>query len=93
MDRELSDDLRSKIKDLVLANDFAVNIHDLRTRDAGTESFIEFHLELDGNLSLEDAHNYTDMVEKQILNHIENVQVVIHQEPAGLKDERLDNIL
>jgi ferrous-iron efflux pump FieF len=93
MDIELSDEVRKEIKDLVLSNNFVTNIHDLRTRDAGVGSFIEFHLELDGNISLEKAHVYSHIVENQLHQKISNAQIVIHQEPAGLKDDRLDNII
>jgi ferrous-iron efflux pump FieF len=93
MDRELSNEIRKEIETLVLSNNFVTNIHDLRTRDAGTGSFIEFHLELDGNISLEKAHAYAHIVENQLHQEISDAQIVIHQEPAGLKDDRLDNIV
>ena len=66
-DRELDDEIRLNIKKIVLSHDFAHGIHDLRTRDLGGEYMFEFHLELDGALSLYQAHDYTDEVEKALL--------------------------
>jgi ferrous-iron efflux pump FieF len=93
MDKELSDKTRQKITNLALENEFVKNIHDLRTRDAGVEIFVEFHLELDGKLSLEEAHSYAHIVENKIKKELKDAQITIHQEPAGLKDSRLDNII
>ena len=44
MDRELNDDVRADIKQVVLAHPQAQGMHDLRTRHSGTMTFIQFHL-------------------------------------------------
>ena len=90
-DSELSDDIRNNIKKIVLSHDFAYGIHDLRTRDLGGEYMFELHLELDGDLPLSKAHDYTDMVEDALRAAYPNAQIIIHQDPAGLKENRLDH--
>ena len=91
MDTELSDDIRNNIEKIVMSNDKARGIHDLRTRDLGGDYLFEFHLELDGDLTLIEAHEYTDEIEKSLRREYPNAQVVIHQEPVGIEEHRLDD--
>lgn len=90
MDAELNDEIRNNIKKIVNASPFAKGMHDLRTRNLGGIYMFEFHLELDGDLPLSAAHELTDMVEDDILEAYPNSQIIIHQDPAGIKEERLD---
>lgn len=90
MDKELGDDIRENIKKIVLSCDHIQGIHDLRTRDLGSSYIFELHLELDGNLSLNQAHQYTDNVEAELLKTYPGTQIIIHQDPAGLHENRLD---
>ncbi len=93
MDKELPDEVRQTILNLVNSCDFCRGIHDLRTRDLGGIYMFEFHLELDGALSLYHAHELTDVVDNKIKDLYPGSQVIIHQDPAGLDEERLDNYL
>lgn len=91
MDRELPQDDRDRIAAIVLSHAQARGMHDLRTRSSGIGVFIELHLELDPHLDLSRAHDITDSVENRLRAAFGNAEVMIHQEPAGLKDERLDH--
>lgn len=93
MDRELSGNERARIEALVRGHPMTRGLHDLRTRAAGPTRFIEFHLELDGHLTLAEAHHVTDAVEQLLLTEFSDAEIVIHQEPAGLADDRLDHRL
>jgi ferrous-iron efflux pump FieF len=90
MDRELPAAQRAAIRTLALQHPSAHDVHDLRTRRAGSDVFIELHLELDGQLSLEQAHAITHEVEARIRAAFPSADIIVHQEPAGLADERLD---
>jgi ferrous-iron efflux pump FieF len=90
MDRELSSESRARIRRLALGHPKAHGVHDLRTRQAGSDVFIELHLELDGDLDLEQAHVITDEVEARIRAAFPEADILVHQEPAGLEDPRLD---
>jgi ferrous-iron efflux pump FieF len=46
MDREMPDDARERIKQIARAHPQVRNLHDLRTRTSGRNSFIQFHLEM-----------------------------------------------
>lgn len=91
MDRELPEGERDRIADLVRSHPEARGMHDLRTRSTGTGIFIELHLELDAGLTLAQAHDIADRVESSLREAFAGAEVLIHQEPAGLDDERLDD--
>jgi ferrous-iron efflux pump FieF len=90
MDRELSQSDRARIEGLAASHPQSRGVHDLRTRRAGSDVFIELHLELDGRLELARAHAVTDEIEGLIGQAFPEADILIHQEPAGLEDERLD---
>ncbi len=90
MDRELPQGDRDRIRALVDAHEGALGMHDLRTRSSGTSVFIELHLELDPTINVAEAHAVTDEVERILRGAFPGAEVIIHQEPAGLDDERLD---
>jgi ferrous-iron efflux pump FieF len=90
MDKELPDDAREHIRTIVMSHPEARGCHDLRTRSDGNCRFIELHLELDGHVTLARAHDITDDIEQRLRNGFPNAEILIHQEPAGIDDERLD---
>ena len=91
MDKELPPATRKDILALINRHPKAVDVHDLRTRNTGERIFIEFHLELDGNMSLKAAHQVTEEIEKILFDAYPASEVIIHQEPAGLDDHRIDD--
>lgn len=88
MDRELPDEDRAKIRTIASAHPSVMNIHDLRTRSSGTQAFIQFHLELDGNLTLIDAHAIADSVMRDVERAFPDAEVLIHQDPYGIAETR-----
>jgi len=88
MDRELPEAARRKIRDIALAHADVRELHDLRTRSSGHAAFIQFHLELDGDIPLIRAHAVSDEVEDAILMAFPGAEVIIHQDPAGLPEHR-----
>jgi ferrous-iron efflux pump FieF len=93
MDKEIPTADREKIIALVTSHKDVAAIHDLRTRNTGERIFIEFHMEVDGGLTLNRAHAITEEVEKSLYDAFPKSEVLIHQEPAGIDDHRLDNII
>jgi cation diffusion facilitator family transporter len=92
MDRELETDDRDRIKEAVLGCAGARALHDLRTRDAGDRVFIEFHLEVDGGVPVTRGHAISDAAEKAVgALFPQGAEVTAHIEPAGIRDERLDD--
>ncbi|OUT41884.1 MAG: hypothetical protein CBB62_06125 [Micavibrio sp. TMED2] len=93
LDHELPKDVRQQIAEIVTAHAEADDLHDLRTRTDGTTLFIEFHLELDGDMTVSAAHKVTDALEADLMTAFPNAEIIIHQEPAGIDDHRLDQRL
>jgi len=86
MDRELPDEERQRIHDVVLSHKHAKGMHDLRTRRAGTTTFIQLHLELDDDLTLKHAHAISDAVEAMIRKAYPDSEILIHEDPASLTE-------
>ncbi|MEM6902066.1 MAG: cation diffusion facilitator family transporter [Pseudomonadota bacterium] len=93
LDHEQPAETRDKIIEIVTAHNHADDIHDLRTRSDGSTLFIEFHLEMDGDMTIVEAHHVTDALEADLMSAFPNAEIIIHQEPAGIDDERLDTRL
>jgi len=88
MDRELPDEDRKRIREIALEQPLVLSLHDLRTRSAGPNVFIQLHLEMDGALSLFEAHAAADAVEVKLMQAFPGAEVIIHQDPAGVQERR-----
>ena len=62
--------------------------HKLRTRKAGSQRFIDLHLMLPKNASVEEAHQMCDHLEQDIENRLPNSSVTIHVEPCSVECEQ-----
>jgi len=60
-----------------------IGFHDLRTRKAGSERFVEMHLVVDSKLSVERSHKITDDISDEIRNALPETDVTIHVEPCN----------
>lgn len=70
--------------------------HGLRSRKSGSRRFIDFHLLLPGNKTINQGHRICCLIEKDIENKLPNSQVTIHVEPeedhASWDGDRLGGI-
>lgn len=89
MDRAIDPADESRIQDVIKTEAVgAIEAHDIRTRMAGRVSFVEFHLVVDGAMSVEESHRICDRLETALKQTVEGVQVIIHVEPGHkAKDE------
>jgi ferrous-iron efflux pump FieF len=90
MDREMDDDDRRRIIEIVTNHPEAVSLHDLRTRQAGQDLFIQFHLELHDDISLIEAHRISDAVEASLHEAFPSAEIIIHQDPHSVVERRQD---
>lgn len=88
MDREMDDGQRERIIEIVRHHKEVINLHDLRTRAAGQDRFIQFHLELPDDISLADAHRISDSVEAELLLIFPGAEIIIHQDPYSVVERR-----
>lgn len=84
-DEEFADGEREQIIEIIKSYSEVKGFHELKTRSAGNKPFIQFHLEMDGGLSLKRAHIISDKVYDKILEVFPNAEIIIHQDPC--KDE------
>lgn len=91
MDKELPEADRRRIEEIATSHPHVESIHDLRTRSSGNHLFIEFHIEMDGSMTLSRAHDITEELEKKLYAAFPKAEILMHQEPAGINDHRLDH--
>jgi cation diffusion facilitator family transporter len=87
LDEQLPETVRNEIEALI--NDHKHELfgyHNLRTRRAGSQKLIDFHLTVCKHLSVEEAHDITDYIEKKIGDEIIGTDVTIHVEPCRRHD-------
>ena len=64
-------------------------MHDLRTRRSGPAIFIQLHIEMDGAMTLNRAHAISDTVEAELHVEFPNAEIILHQDPPLLAEERV----
>lgn len=89
-DAELPDTEKQKILKVVLSCPDVSGFHDLKTRAAGAQWFIQLHLELDPDFTLTKAHGVAKEVEKRLRQAFPNADVIIHQDLAKDYEELPD---
>jgi len=58
-----------------------VDYHDIKTRRSGSQVFAELHLSIDGDMTVKEAHDFTDHLEDDLKKELPEVTVTIHVEP------------
>lgn len=87
LDEGLPEAVRLEISGLIEAHQqYLVDYHHLRTRRAGSQKIIDFHLTVCKHLSVEQAHDIADHLEQRIGQHIAGADVTIHIEPCPRED-------
>ncbi len=82
LDEALPDGDLSRIRAIIAANaDGAIEAHDLRTRQAGRMTFVDFHLVVKGSMSVTEAHDICDRLERAIKAEVHDALISIHVEP------------
>jgi cation diffusion facilitator family transporter len=82
MDEALPETTLVRVREIIAINaEGALEAHDLRTRHAGRMTFIDFHLVVPGSMSVTDAHDICDRLERALKAHIEDALITIHVEP------------
>ena len=83
MDTALSSNEISQTVDLIRAQlPSGTSFHDLRTRKSGPRRFIEFHLLVPGQTSVNESHALCDRIECAIAGNLSKASVTIHVEPV-----------
>ena len=82
MDRSASPALIAKIETITREHPGVHGFHDLRTRQSGSTVFVNLHVELDGDQTLNDAHAISADLKHAIRLAYPQCDVIIHQDPV-----------
>ncbi|EIM74434.1 cation diffusion facilitator family transporter [Nitratireductor aquibiodomus RA22] len=82
MDVSVEPEELARIERVIADNDDgALEFHDLKTREAGRARFIEFHLVVPSDMTVEAAHRICDRIEAALAKAQPGAEVTIHVEP------------
>ena len=87
MDKEWPDDRRAAFLDAVARHPEIKGLHDLRTRTSGDRDFVQFHLAVDPDMTVRQAHVVMDEVEAILHMEFPGLEILIHPDPEGHVDE------
>jgi len=84
MDRRLPPEVDEQVAEIVsrFRSEGVLGFHDLRTRRSGSQKFIDLHLEVERDQTLEDAHAASVRVLRTIEAEIPRAKVQIHTDPV-----------
>jgi cation diffusion facilitator family transporter len=84
IDRSIPERDKDRIKEIICdhSSDYA-GFHGLKTRRAGPQIFINFHLVVAGDVSVQQSHDLTDHLESDLKLEYPRSVVTIHVEPCN----------
>lgn len=86
MDREWPEAKRQRFLAVASQHPELRGIHELRTRTSGNRDFVQFHVWVDGQMTLAGAHRVMDEVEARLMREFPDTEVLIHPDPEGHLD-------
>ena len=87
MDREWPEEKKARFLEVLSHHPQLRGVHDLRTRTAGNHDFVQFHVWVDGRMTVTEAHRVMDELEVMVLEEFPGVEILIHPDPVGHIDE------
>lgn len=88
-EQSLPDAVENEILTMVASLPDVVEPHDLRTRRIGNHYAIELHILMDGNITLNKAHDKASEVEQLLRQHYGiDTHVAVHVEPTQIREQR-----
>ncbi len=87
LDREWPDEKRQRFVALAAQHPELRNLHDLRTRTSGARDFVQFHVDLPPEMTVEEASEIVHRVEADLCCAFPGMELLIHVDPAGHIDE------
>jgi ferrous-iron efflux pump FieF len=91
MDRELPEEDRRRILDIVQRQPGVRSVHDLRTRSSGLTKFIQLHVVLHPNMSLGRAHIMGDAIQAAIEEAFPQAEIILHIDPWNDDEPRVSD--
>ena len=89
MDQEWPEEKRSQLIEVLALHPELRGIHDLRTRTAGNRDFVQFHVWVDPEMTIRQAHIVMDDIELKLHAVFPALEILIHPDPEGHVDTGL----
>ena len=89
MDREWPEEKKHRFIEVLARHPELRGVHDLRTRTSGNRDFVQFHVWVDGAMTVAAAHDVMDQIEAKILVEFPGIEILIHPDPEGHVDQDL----
>ena len=86
MDREWPENERQEFLSVAATYPQLQGLHDLRTRKSGTLRFVQFHVWVPAEWTVQQAHDRLDAVEEELQQRFPNTEILIHVDPEGQTD-------
>ena len=86
MDKEWPDSERQEFLDAAADHPELRGLHDMRTRKSGTLRFVQFHVWVPADWTVQEAHDRLDQVEEQLQQRFPGTEILIHVDPEGQVD-------
>jgi cation diffusion facilitator family transporter len=94
MDRALPEEEQARVRHAIEHELLpGMDYHALRTRQAGSKRFVDFHLLVPGIFTVRRAHEIGDRIEQAIRSQFPGIEVTIHIEPIEEKAAYEDSAL
>ncbi len=86
MDKEWPAEKRRRFVEVACRHPELKGLHDLRTRTSGATDFVQFHIWMDPEMTIAEAHLVTDRIEHSLAREFPGTEVLIHIDPEGQVD-------
>jgi ferrous-iron efflux pump FieF len=86
MDREWPNEQREEFLAATKEYPELAGLHDFRTRTSGTHNFVQFHVWVPAEWTVQQAHDRLDAVEEALQKRFPNTEILIHVDPEGQTD-------
>ncbi|MGF7154093.1 cation diffusion facilitator family transporter [Novosphingobium gossypii] len=87
MDHEWPAEKKERFLAVLARNPDITGVHDLRTRTSGNRDFVQFHVWVDADMTVREAHKVMDALEHRLKAEFPDTEILIHPDPEGLVDE------
>src|SRR5947209_10417215 len=86
MDQEWPEDERQQFLAAAASYPELQGLHDLRTRKSGTLRFVQFHVWVPADWTVQEAHDRLDRAEEELQRRFPGTEILIHVDPEGQTD-------
>jgi ferrous-iron efflux pump FieF len=87
MDKEWPEAKRTAFVEVAARNPALKSLHDLRTRSSGNRDFVQFHIAMYPAMTILEAHDVVEALEKELCEAFPGTEILIHVDPDGHVDE------